>query len=149
VTALLLAVLASLAPDLAAGANAPAASSSVGTPLPPAAFEVVPALQPERRSHRLFWTLGVGGAALIAASFPMARSADRRYEDYLAETDPSRLGSRFDATQRMDRLASASLWTGEAMLVSAVWMRFVRRHPRDARVTLAVEPARCAVSLRF
>lgn len=147
VTALLVAGLASLAPDLAAGATAPAASSlpaEAGSP-----FEIVRREEPPARSHRLFWTLGVGGAALVAASFPMARAADRRYDDYLSETDPSQLDARFEATRRMDRLASASLWTGEAMLVTAVWLRFVRTHRPADRVSLTVEPARCAVSLRF
>ncbi|MCE9627341.1 MAG: hypothetical protein K8R56_05445 [Candidatus Eisenbacteria bacterium] len=146
-TALLVAGLASLAPDLAAGATAPAASSFAAEPGSP--FEVVERVEPPQRSHRLFWTLGLGGAALVAASFPMARSADRRYDDYLSETDPSQLEARFQATRRMDRLASASLWTGEAMLVTAVWLRFVRTHRPADRVSLTVEPARCAVSFRF
>ncbi len=149
VTALLLAGLANLAAHVAAGAPAPAASSFTADTLPPAAFEVLPRVAPPARPHRLFWTLGAGGAALIATSFPLARAADRRYDEYLAETDPSQLDVRFHATQRQDRLASASLWTGEAMLVTAVWWRFVREPRTEPRVTLAVEPTRCAVSLRF
>lgn len=146
VTALLIAGLASLAPDLAAGASAPAASSW-GTDAVP--FELVPHREPPRRSQTLFWSLGATGVGLIAASFPLAHAADQRYADYLAETDPAKLDERFSSTRRMDRLASASLWTGEAMLVTAVWIRFVRLDRPADRVSLTLEPARCAVSLRF
>lgn len=139
VTALFIAGLASLAPDLAAGAPAPAASS----------FEVMPRTRAAKPAHRGAWLVGAAGASLIAASFPMAREADRRYAAYVGERDPALLDARFGATTRMDRVASASLWTGEALLVTAVWLRFVREPKPDARVSLAVEPARCAVSLHF
>ena len=139
VTALFIAGLASLAPDLAAGAPAPAASS----------FEIIPRPHAAQPAHRGAWLVGAAGITLIAASFPMAREADRRYDAYVGESDPSRLDARFAATTRMDRIASASLWTGEALLVTAVWLRFVREPKPNARVSLAVEPARCAVLLHF
>ena len=48
----------------------------------------------------------------------------------------------------MDHAASAALLTGEGLLASAVYLRFVR-HPAEARLTFDVEPAACAVSWRF
>jgi hypothetical protein len=49
----------------------------------------------------------------------------------------------------MDRLASAALLTGEGLLATAVWLRFVHPAREPRRLALEVEPSRCAVSLRF
>ena len=50
---------------------------------------------------------------------------------------------------RMDRnWASASLLSGEALLVTAVYLRFIRR-ASPARLAMDLTPHRCAVSLRF
>jgi hypothetical protein len=85
----------------------------------------------------------------VAGSFPLAAEADRRYAVYLAETDVARIDARFAATTRMDRLASGTLLTGEGLLVTAVWLRFLRPPRVGNRLSFEVEPARCAVSLRF
>lgn len=137
-TALLLAVVVTASPLEAAWAQSQAASP----------FEVVPRRARESRSHRLAWTLALGGVALVAASFPLSAEADRRYERYLTETDVARIDERFAATTRMDKIASTSLLGGELLLATAVWLRFVHQPP-ESRVTLAVMPERCAVRLRF
>lgn len=128
----------SLLPMLAACAHAQAAF----------AFEQVPRPVEEHESHRAAYLCALAGAGLIGASFPMADEADRRYLRYLTETDLARIDDRFHATVRMDRLASASLLTGEGLLATAVYLRFLR-HPAGARLTLVVEPSACAVSWRF
>lgn len=136
--ALLLVSAASGAPNGAACAFAQAAGS----------FEVVPRPPKDGGSHRVAWACALAGVGLVAASFPLSDLADRRYDEYLAETDPAAVESRYQATRRADRLASASLLAGEALVVTAVWMRFVRR-PHPPRASLVVLPDRCAIRLRF
>jgi hypothetical protein len=146
------ALRAALAAVLAFGAGGirPAAAA-VATP-----FEVVPRRTSEHSSHRLAWIAAATGAVLIGASFPLANEADRRYAVYLSETDVTRIDERFQATAHMDRLASGTLLTGEGLLATAVWLRFLHPPRASRRVSLAVEPdphharvARCAVTLRF
>lgn len=137
--ALVTAVLAAATLSWAAGARAEATSP----------FEVMPRHGAPGTSYRAAWVVAITGAALVAGSFPLAHEADRRYAAYLVETDVARIDARFDATTRMDRLASASLLTGEGLLATAVWLRFVHRPREHERVTFVVEPARCAVALRF
>lgn len=135
--ALLLAVLA-------AGAPVPAARAQAS-----AVFEVIPRHTHVRHSHHLAWLTALAGAGLVAGSFPLAAEADRRYAVYLAETDIAAIDTRFDATARMDRLASGTLLAGEGLLATAVWLRFLHAPRESNRLTFEVEPARCAVSLRF
>lgn len=137
--ALLFAVLVTTA--LGAVARAQAA--------PAAAFEVIPRPVHEPTSHRLAWLTALAGAGLVAGSFPLAAEADHRYALYLSETDVARIDERFQATTRMDRLASSTLLAGEGLLATAVWLRFLHPRRETDRVTFKVEPARCAVSLRF
>ena len=134
--ALLLAALATGAPAWAARARAQAA------------FEQVPLATPPAQPHRAVWITAAVGAALVAASFPLADLADRRYAAYLGETDPRRIEDRWNASVRADRYASGALLGGEGLLVTAVWLRFLH-HPAGGRVALQATPARCAVSLRF
>ena len=136
--ALLLACLVTGAPEWAACAHAQAAIPFEEVNLPPT----------RPATHRAAWLAAVAGASLVAASFPLASAADRRYDEYLREVDPSRIEERYEATAYMDRLASASLLTGEGLLLSAVWLRFIHRRP-PARAALVMGPGRCAVSLRF
>lgn len=138
-TAWLLAVSVIGAPPWAAPAHAQAS----------APFEVVTRREPERPSHRTAWITGLAGAALVGLSFPLAEEADRRYDRYLRETDVARIDERFRDTERMDRLASGALLSGEALIAAAVWLRFVHRPRLERRVTFAVRPSRCALSLRF
>lgn len=111
-------------------------------------FPVVPRPEGPRPSHRAAWACAIAGAGLVAASFPLSDRADRRYAEYLAETDPSAVEDRYNATRRADHLASASLLAGEALVVTAVWLAFVRK-PSPPRAALVVGPDRCAVSVRF
>jgi hypothetical protein len=143
-TGLLLAVMVAGALLQAACAHAQAASPSAASP-----FEIIPRRADQRPSHRLAWITAAVGAGLVAGSFPLAHEADRRYDRYLAETDVARIDERFAATTRMDRLASAALLTGEGLLATAVWLRFVHPAREPRRLALEVEPSRCAVSLRF
>ena len=136
--ALLLVSAAAGAPNGAACAFAQAADSVEVVPRPPA----------DRTPHRAAWACAIAGAGLIVASFPLSDLADRRYSDYLAETDPGAVESRYQATRRADRLASGSLLAGEALVVSAVWLRFIRR-THAPRASLVLLPDRCAVHLRF
>jgi len=136
--ALILAGYVTGAPEWAVCANAQAASL----------FQEVEVRQPPRRSHTASWLTGLAGVGLLAASFPLATRADERYERYQTETDVSRIETRFRESQRADRLTSAALITGEALLVTAAYLRFVRR-PADSRTSLVLEPSRCAVSYRF
>lgn len=148
-TGLLLAVMVAGAPLQAACAHAQAASPLPASPQPASPFEIIPRRADQRPSHRLAWITAALGAGLVAGSFPLAHEADRRYDRYLAETDVARIDERFAATTRMDRLASAALLTGEGLLATAVWLRFVHPAREPRRLALDVEPSRCAVSLRF
>lgn len=127
------------APPLAACARAQAE-----TP-----FEVVPRRAAESRSHRLAYVAALAGVGFVIASFPLEHEADRRYAAYLSETDVTLIDERYAATQRMDRLASGSLLVGEVLLATAVWLRFVHHPSAERRVSLALRPDRCALSLRF
>jgi len=113
-------------------------------------FEVVPRHAVGQPSHRAAYFTALVGAGLVIASFPLEHAADQRYAEYLSETDVTKLDERFAATERMDRIASGSLLVGEALLATAVWLRFVH-HPRaqNSKVSLALAPDRCALSLRF
>lgn len=111
-------------------------------------FPVLPRSTQPARSHWLAYTCAAAGAGLIAASFPLSDRADRLYDDYLTESNPARIESRWNSTIRADRVASGSLLAGESLLATAVYLRFIHR-PRDSRVALVVSPAQCALSLRF
>jgi hypothetical protein len=112
------------------------------------AFEVLPRPQPVHQRHLAAYGCALAGAALIGASFPLADAADRRYAEYLAETRPAEIDSRWNRTVLADRTASGALLAGESMLVIATYLRFVRR-PAQSHVALVVSPARCALSCSF
>lgn len=135
---LILASFVTGAPMWAVCANAQAASL----------FQEVELRPPPKRSHTVAWITGITGVGLLAASFPLAKRADERYELYLFETDVSRIDERFRDSKRADRLANSALITGEVLLVSAVYLRFIRR-PSGSRTALLLQPDRCAVSYRF
>lgn len=136
--ALLLASLTIPAPRSAVCAEAQAA----------AVFQPVETPVAAARSHTLAYVTAATGVALIAASFPLADAADRRYDEYLTESDPSAIDRRYDAVVRADRLASSSLLAGEVLLATGIWLRFVRRAP-SSRLTWTAGPSRCAVHWRF
>lgn len=111
-------------------------------------FEKVELPAPRAAGHRAAYVTAGIAAALIAASFSLSEVANRRYDEYLAATDPAVIEERYDATVRADRLASASLLAGEALVATSLYLRFLRR-PHGARVSVRIAPAQCAVSLRF
>lgn len=112
------------------------------------AFEVIPRASAPHRPHRAALACATMGAGLVAASFPLAKTADRRYQEYLGEVNIARIEHRWQASVRADRTASASLLAGEALVATAAYLRFIRR-PATERVALVVAPSRCAVCLRF
>ena len=85
---------------------------------------------------------------MVGASLLLTASADDAYESYLRETDPDRIESHYDRAVMRDRLALTSLLTGEVLLVTGVYLRFLK-NPREPRLRFAVAPGRCALSLRF
>ena len=143
--------LAALVLAVLAGATWPRGAGAQGTGEPPPAhtpFEVVSRPSNGGNSHRLALLTALTGVALVAASFPISAEADRRYEEYLVSTDPGAMEEHFQAAERLDKYAAASLIAGEVLLATAVWLRFVRSPSRD-RLSLAVGPERCALSVRF
>lgn len=111
-------------------------------------FAIVPEEPPDRGSHRLSWASFITGAGLVGLSFALTDRANDAYDDYLVATNPADAEHLYDRTRHYDRLSAASLLTGEALVATAVWLRFIRPRP-DARITLVAEPDRCAVALRF
>ncbi len=115
------------------------------------AAEPFPAVTAEARrptSYRWAYAALLGGAGLVGASFVITDRANRAYADYLAATEPADVTRLYGDAQRLDRWSAASLLTGEALFATGIWLRFLHR-PALKRVSLAVEPTRCAVSLRF
>jgi hypothetical protein len=100
------------------------------------------------RSHLVANLTLLAGAGLIAASFPFRDQANRHYNDYLIETDPTKIQDLYDRTVRADRLSSASLVSGELMMAAGLYLRFLRR-PASEHLELSVLPDRCTVSFRF
>lgn len=110
-------------------------------------FPVVEVPPSNGHRHRGALISAVTGLGLIGASFAWQRSANRRYDDYLSETDPDAIESRWNAVVRADRLSTSSLIAGELLLATAVYLRFVRAS--QPRVALAVAPSRAAVAVRW
>jgi hypothetical protein len=113
-----------------------------------APFKVVPIETPTRHSHVWAYVTLVGGAGLVGASFAFARRADDAYAQYLVTTDVPSIETLYDRAVRFDHLSHASLLTGETMIAAGLYLRFIRRPP-SARLSLSLEPSRCAVSCRF
>lgn len=124
---------------LSASAEGPA----VASPFPEVPLDTSPA-----SSHTTAYVALGTGAALVGISFLLDRNADDAYAEYLAETDPARIEDAYRRTVLNDRLSSASLLTGEGLMVLGVYLRFLQR-PVPGRVALVATPARCAVSFRF
>lgn len=105
-------------------------------------------VQSGERSHAWAYAALGGGVALVGGSLLFSRAADDAYDAYLHETDPGRIESHYDRAVLRDRFAVTSLLAGEALLVTGVYLRFLR-HPRESRLRFALEPGRCALALRF
>jgi hypothetical protein len=122
--------------------------SAAAAPRTAGRFEVVPLETPPNGTHRLAWASLLTGAGLIGLSFALTDRANQNYDDYLVATDPAQAEHLYDRTRHFDRLSAASLLTGEALLATAVWLRFLRPRPAS-RVALVAGLDRCAVTLRF
>ncbi|HEY3217052.1 MAG TPA: hypothetical protein VGK93_11230 [Candidatus Eisenbacteria bacterium] len=112
------------------------------------AFPEVPLEPPQQHSHAWAYVSLGAGAALVGSSFLFKDRADDAYQDYLLATDPKTIEDRYDQTVLYDRLSRVSLLSGEALLATGLYVRFIRR-PRAARLTLALGSARCGLSWRF
>jgi hypothetical protein len=127
------------APRPACAAEA-AADSTAATGVPAPSLQAKQ-LVPPPRSQTLAWiALGTGLAAGIA-SFGVARSADRAYDAYLVETDPSKIEDHYQKANRLDRTASVLLVGGQAAIAFGLYWKFIRR-PREAHArTIGVAPS--------
>ena len=114
---------------------------------PDGPFEVVPLPAPNSRPHLAAYACLASGAVLVAASFGIAHRADQAYDRYLVESDPLQIDRRFDEATRYDRWSSGTLLTGEAVLATGLYLRFLRRP--GLPVAVALGPGRCAVWYRF
>lgn len=124
--------------ETAACAPARAAEPFAEVPLPAATHE----------SHRLAYASLLTGVGLIGASFTLAHRAQDTYNDYLIATEPRRIQVLYDRTVLYDRFSSGSLLTGEALLVTGIYLRFLRS-PAPQRVSVMLEAGACALSVRF
>ena len=133
------------------------AASLVIVPVRPAAcapaqaagpFEEVPAGTAPAPPHRWAYLSLAAGAGLVGLSFALTDRANRAYDEYLVATAPGDVGRLYDRAVRYDRWSATALLTGEALVATGVWLRFLHR-PASRRLSFAVAPDRCAVSLRF
>jgi len=111
-------------------------------------FPVVPLPQPTHESRLAAWSCILGGAALIGASFAIHQQANDRYDQYLVATEPGQISSLYDQTVTLDRISAASLITGEVVLVTGIYLRFLRVPP-TSRLSLAWERGACVARWRF
>lgn len=123
----------------------PAARASAQAAEP---FPVVAVEPREPRRHLWAYAALTGGVALGALSFVFSERADQAYADYLASTDQVQIQVLYDRAVHNDHLAQGSLLTGEALVATGLYLRFIRQ-PRPHRVSLVVEPSRCALAWRF
>lgn len=133
------------APSAVAAAGAPGTTTAVAPGTSP--FPVVEVPPSNGHPHRGALISAVTGLGLIGASFAWHRAADRRYDAYLAETDPDAIESRWNAVVSADRWSTSSLIAGEVLLATAVYLRFVRS--ASPRVAVALAPSRAAVAVRW
>jgi hypothetical protein len=124
---------------------APAASAHAQAVEP---FQVVRIPSPARRGHTWAYLSMLSGAGLVGVSFTFARRADRAYAEYLLSTDTGEIETLYDRAVRNDHFSQASLLTGEALIATGLYLRFIRR-PATGRFSLSLLPSRCVVSCRF
>lgn len=124
-------------------APAARAQAQAAKPFPVVRMQTTPA-------HRHTWayvTLA-GGVTLIGLSFLYSHRADDEYAAYLASTNPEEIPLLYSRAVRSDHRAQATLLSGEVLVATGIYLRFVRR-PARSRVALLLAPSRCAVSCRF
>jgi hypothetical protein len=111
-------------------------------------FPVVEMHEAKRPSHRLAYATLLASAGLIAGSFSLGERANHLYDDYHQAIDPAEVDRLWNRTVHYDRLSSGAMIGGQALLVTGLWLRFLR-HPGDSRWSASLGPSSCAVSLRF
>jgi hypothetical protein len=111
-------------------------------------FPTVPLDIPEKQNYWGAYLACIGGASLVGLSFAFTHRADHAYDEYLASTDPEEIQALYDRAAHYDHLSQASLLTGEALIATGLYLRFIRRPPHK-KVAFSVEPSRCAVTYRF
>lgn len=139
----LAAVLVAAATLIAHGTPAAGADARAASPFPE-----VPLPEPPRASHAWAYATIAGGVALVGLSYALSDRANARYDAYLRSTDPERIDDLYDETVALDRWSTATLVSGEALVLAGLYLRFLRRPPA-ARVALEPFPGGCALSFRF
>ena len=113
-----------------------------------APFPVVPLKETSPHPHRAAYLSIGSGILLTGASFLIAREADRTYSEYLNETDPDQISALYDHTVWLDHWSRGTLLAGQALLVTGLYLRFIR-HPAADRLSFVVAPNQCALVVRF
>ena len=111
-------------------------------------FPEVPIPSGQKQSHVGAYLTLLTGASLIGASYVLADRANDRYAQYLSATDPEEITHLYNETVTLDRLSSGSLLTGEVLIATGLYLRFLRRPP-TSRLDLTLGPTRCALAWRF
>lgn len=125
--------------------SGPAACATAQAAAP---FPVVPVGEHGRNPHRAAYLCLGAGVALAAGSFAIARDADRTYDKYLVETDPTKIDGLYDRTIHLDHWSRTTLLGGHALIITGLYLRFLR-HPPERGVSWLVAPDRCALTLTF
>lgn len=112
-------------------------------------FERITLPEPEKKSHLGSYLAMAGGLGLIVAAFPLRDHADQVYEEYLSSTDPEAMEGLYQEARRFDNLATASMLTGEALLVLGIYLRFLREPALPRGLGFSCGYDRVALSLRF
>lgn len=103
---------------------------------------------PKKQSHFGAYLALASGVGLVATSFVLRDRANSTYDEYLVATDPEEITELYDRTVLYDRVSSASLITGELLIVGGLYLRFLRPQP-PSRVSLLLGPDRCALAYSF
>jgi hypothetical protein len=111
-------------------------------------FERIRVPQPEKKSYIGSYLTMATGLGLVIAAFPLRDHADEAYEQYLTATEPDEIESFYDEATRYDNFATASMLTGEALLVLGIYLRFLRE-PAPGRLGFRCNHERVALSLKF
>ena len=122
---------------MAACAHAQAASPFPQVPLP----------EERRPSHHPAYAAFGAGALLVGGSFLVATRADDTYDGYLAAIQPDEIERLYDRTVLYDRMATGMLVSGELLLATGIYLRFLR--PSRTTLSLTLGPSRCALAYRF
>jgi hypothetical protein len=123
----------------------PAARLALAQPSP---FPEVPMPAPARHSYTWAYASLIVGASMMGSSFAFSNRANHAYRDYLQAVEPEVIERLYDRAVRNDRLSSATLLGGEALIATGLYLRFLR-NPPESRLSVAIGPTRCALSLRF